>query len=189
MGRPRKLVRDPEKPAREFNEIKAIVDMAFIFFFAMGGESLERHMRSLDRTAELYDVQVDAAKAYGDHGAKAYGPTITGYEARMSASTFARLESLRQKKMAQCIAWAEEASDAAQTKFRNGETPERPDFGPPAETIGAGAETVEEQAPEAGEYEFIDATRKVHPESMTTRIGQLLDDLRKATESPPDEET
>jgi hypothetical protein len=112
MGRPRKHVRDPEVPARTFNQLQAIVEMALTLYRLMGGDSLDLQLRSLDRTAEMFQLQTDAALQYGqDPGA--YGPTVNPYEARMSASTYARLNAQREKKMAQCMAWAEEGAQAA----------------------------------------------------------------------------
>ena len=119
MGRPRKIVRDTEKPARSFNEIQRIVEMALKLFELTGGLSLDLQLRSMDRTAEMYQLQTDAALQYGqDPGA--YGPTVNPYEARMSASSYARLNAQREAKMAQCMAWAEEGAQAAEERKANG---------------------------------------------------------------------
>jgi hypothetical protein len=112
MGRPRKNVRDADKPPREFNAIQRIVEMALTLFRLTGGDSLDLQLRSMDRTAEMYQMQTDAALQYGNEAAGAYGPNVSTYEARMSASTYARLNAQREKKMAQCMAWAEEGAEA-----------------------------------------------------------------------------
>jgi hypothetical protein len=123
MGRPRKNVRDAGKPPREFNAIQRIVEMALTLFRLTGGDSLDLQLRSMDRTAEMYQMQTDAALQYGNEAAGAYGPNVSTYEARMSASTYARLNAQREKKMAQCMAWAEEGAEADALRKAAGGSP------------------------------------------------------------------
>lgn len=185
MGRPRKIVRDTDKPARSFNEIQRIVEMAFRFYELTGGLSLDLQLRSMDRTAEMYQMQTDAALQYGqDPGA--FGPTVNPYESRMSASTYARLNAQREKKMAQCMAWAEEGAQAGEEREAKGEGAERE-----ASASGREAPTVNPEAgespqgrgqsPEAGAY--VDATQPMPSEPLTRRIAEMLTSLHPTKSS------
>jgi hypothetical protein len=211
MGRPRKNVRDADKPPREFNAIQRIVEMALTLFRLTGGESLDLQLRSMDRTAEMYQMQTDAALQYGNEAAGAYGPNVSTYEARMSASTYARLNAQREKKMAQCMAWAEEGAEAdalrkaagggsadlereASASGREAATGGREATINPAgaaersEAIKAAraqaAPQSEDPSPSPGQAvppvdEFVDATKPLHRDAVTTRIAQMLSGLQR----------
>ena len=209
MARPRKIVRDTEKPARSFNEIQRIVEMALKLFELTGGLSLDLQLRSMDRTAEMYQMQTDAALQYGqDPGA--YGPTVNPYEARMSACSYARLNAQREAKMAQCMAWAEEGAQAAEERKAAGGGVEREandlereasDLEREASASGREAATVQPEAAakssrepagrnENGDSpqnrgqspngdEFVDATKPMPSEPLTKRIAEMLTSLQR----------
>jgi hypothetical protein len=191
------MTRDADKPARTFDQIQAVVQFALTLFRLTGGESLDLQLRSLDRTAEMFQLQTQAALEHGkDPGC--YGPTVTPYEARMSASAYARLNAQREAKMAQCMAWAEEGAEAAATKATEKATPagtsnpqsERASERTPSQKA-AGAEQDGTKASatstaaaldedgDASDFEFVDATKSPHPDAMTTRIGQIMADLSR----------
>jgi hypothetical protein len=113
MARPKKLTRDPDKKARSFNELQRIHQMAEKLYHLTGGESIDMQIAALDRTQQAYRSQMDAAEMMqSDVGAGAWGPNVNPYEARMTASTAAKLIKLREQKMAHCLLMAEEGAEA-----------------------------------------------------------------------------
>jgi hypothetical protein len=113
MARPKKLTRDPDKKARSFNELQRIHQMAEKLYHLTGGESIDMQIAALDRTQDAYRSQMDAAEMMkSDVGAGAWGPNVNPYEARMTASTAAKLIKLREQKMAHCLLMAEEGAEA-----------------------------------------------------------------------------
>jgi hypothetical protein len=112
MARPRKPRRDPEKPARTFDQITAIIAMAKQFFLMLGGADTDLQIDALAYTARAFSSQMNWIEHDG-RDQNPWGPNVSTYEARMTAGRSAALQRLRDQKMAQCMAWAEEAAEAA----------------------------------------------------------------------------
>lgn len=112
----RKTANPQPRPISELIDIEATTERLYL---ETGGMALQMQIEALELTAEAYRSQMRGAKAAFERGHRlteeerpGWGPTITPYEARMSANALAKLMKLRQEKLEQCRAIVEEGEEA-----------------------------------------------------------------------------
>jgi hypothetical protein len=152
----RKRKSDADPTPRSRNELIDIEATANRLYLETGGDVIQKQIEALELTAEAYIAQMRAAKSYYERGIQlseedkvGWGPTITPYEARMSAANLAKLLKLRREKLAHCRAIVEESEAARKAEEEAKAEPEAADEAP----AEVGPEQVEpaqtDEAPEA----------------------------------------
>ena len=121
----RKPANRTARPITELIDVEATTERLYL---ETGGMVIQMQIEALELTAEAYRSQMRGAKAAFERGHRlaederpGWGPTITPYEARMSANALAKLMKLREEKLAQCRTIVEEGEEARKLEAQKSE--------------------------------------------------------------------
>ncbi|MEZ5992696.1 MAG: hypothetical protein R3E76_10125 [Planctomycetota bacterium] len=119
MARYQNVRKPANRVARPISELIDVEATTERLYLETGGMVIQMQIEALELTAEAYRSQMRGAKAAHERGHRlaederpGWGPTITPYEARMSANALAKLMKLREEKLAQCRKIVEEGEEA-----------------------------------------------------------------------------
>ncbi|MCA8919434.1 MAG: hypothetical protein KDB68_01690 [Planctomycetes bacterium] len=170
----RKPANRTARPITELIDVEATTERLYL---ETGGMVIQMQIEALELTAEAYRSQMRGAKAAFERGHRlaederpGWGPTITPYEARMSANALAKLMKLREEKLAQCRTIVEEGEEARKLEAEAAETKTEPEESETKETTADETTTAEnaqqETTPAAEEPTGNPATSE--PETLHT---------------------
>jgi hypothetical protein len=126
-------------------QIEADERMAYELYARFGGNDIELALEALRNTMQLYDAQRNGrmSRLYDDPA-----PTVTPYEARMTAAKISTLSAQREKKLEHCRALVAEAAEHERLKAEAAQDQRQPEAEatPPAKPAGDGPQRREDSA-------------------------------------------